>query len=161
MKKSNKEFKVGQQVRLIDNRDMMDGIIACGWNDSMEQYFGDIVTIQYVFDTGNLKHVRVKENGWSWDTRFLKVLKEKTTNINHEVERFDVEEEILPMNYALTRVIENGNVVVCFVKEFEKNREFKVIAVCDDRDTFDLNKGVEVCMYKALRKIADRNLKKY
>lgn len=162
MKKFN-GYQVGQKVRLVDNRDIMGDGIVCGWNSEMELYLGKVVTIDKI-DTvsSGLGYVKVKENGWSWDIRFLEpYIEEKPINIYHDIGEFDREDEILPMNYALVKVIENANTVICFVMEFGSNKKLKIVTVCQDEDTFDLHKGVEICMYKALIRIADSKLKRY
>lgn len=230
------KFKVGQRVRLVDNRHKMDGEFARGWNDSMEKHFGDVVTITEICrDLGrDLDYIRTKENGWSWDLRFLEPVSEynkgnlkvgqKVRLVSHMpscsvyggvgfgMERYlgmevtitkvetsyfkfkeDVydyvwdyvfieeglnasekpqskvyggldfihEDYILPCGYTLTKVIQNGNAVICFVEEDETDNIIKTVAICQEGDAFDLHKGVEICMYKTLRKIADKNLKKF
>ena len=162
-----KNLKVGQKVRLVDNRDKMDGNIAMGWCDSMERHFGTVVTIEEI-DTDNrrgLGYIRTEENGWSWDLRFLEALDEKPVSKVYNridcIDYFDDEDFILPCDYSLKKVIENGKAVICFVEEDNTGKMIKTVAICQEGDAFDLHKGVQICMYKTLRKIAEKNLKKF
>ena len=65
------------------------------------------------------------------------------------------------MWYSLKKVIENDKAVICFVEEDRTRKIIKTVAVCQEDDNFDLETGVEICMYKTLRKIANSKLKKY
>lgn len=237
--RNNGRFKVGQRVRLVDNRDKIAGRIAMGWGPSMEKYFGDIVTITEIGIDVDLDYIRTEENRWSWDLRFLEPVEERSVKYNMEnlkvgqkvrlvatrpdgpveggfgygmnhflgkevtitklykdffcikedeeshhggyvwdyrfieesVEKpqskvyrgwdFTDEDYILPCDYSLVKVIENGNAVICFVEQEDTDKTIKTVAICQEGDTFDLHKGVEICMYKTLRKIADKGLKRF
>lgn len=164
MSKFNKKnFKIGQKVRLVDNRYKMNGNIAMGFCDIMERHFGDVVTIERIESdwNRNLGYVTTEENEWSWDFRFLEPVNEKPVSKVHSGDDFVDEDYILPCGYSLEKVIENGNAVICFVENRGAGRTIKTVAICQEGDTFDLHKGVEICMYKTLRKIADKGLKKF
>lgn len=161
--KKNQKFEVGQKVKLVDNRKKMGSDIACGFGSSMPRYFGEIVTIAQVrTDYGrNLDYVRVEENDWSWDLRFLQSIDEKPASKVHDINSFKKEEYILPMNFYLKKIIENDRAVICFITDKSTGATLKTVAVCQEGDEFEVHKGVEVCMYKTLRKIADKNLRKF
>lgn len=157
------DLRVGQKVKLVDNRDYIKGDYAQGWAEPMEYCFGDTVTIEAIrrdVFRGGLPYIRVKENDWSWDLRFLELL--GPISKVHNVHDFEDEDYyILPIRYTLEKVIENGNAVICWVEDCETREMIKTVAKCQEGDNFDLHKGVEICMYKTLRKIAEKNLKRF
>ncbi len=157
------KFKEGQKVRLVDNRDKIVGKIACGWNDCMDKHFGEVVTVKELRTTytGKMDYALVEENIWSWDLRLLEPVEEKQGSKVYGGYMFSEEDWILPCDYHLKKVIENGNAVICFVENEETGKTIKTVAICQEGDTFDLHKGIEICMYKTLRKIADKNLKRF
>lgn len=157
------KFKKGQKVRLVDNRDKMTGGIAGGWVDCMYRHFGEVVTIEEIDIslTERRDFALVKENTWIWDLRFLEPIEENPVSKVYGGYMFSEEDWILPCDYHLKKVIENGNAVICFVENEETEKIIKTVAICQEGDTFDLHKGVEICMYKTLRKIADKNLKRF
>lgn len=158
MKKFNKgNLKVGQKVRLVDNRESIEDRIAQGFSSKMPRWFGEVVTIERIESA----YVKVEENGWSWDLRFLEPVNEKPQSKVHAVTDFFAEDMILPCYYSINKVIENDNAVICFIEEEKTKKIIKTVAMCQNGDKFDLHKGVEICMYKTLRKIADKNLKRF
>lgn len=162
MRKTN--FRVGQKVKLVDRRSSIKGDIAKGFNDEMVCHFGKVVTIERVEGktfNNPLPYVRVEENYWSWDFRFLEPVEEKLGARVYDVDDFYREDCILPCDYNLIKVIQNDKAVICFVEDECNGKTIKAVAKCHEEDTFDLYKGVEICMYKVLRKIADRNLRKF
>lgn len=163
MSKIKQKFKVGQKVRLVDNREKMGSTIAMGWNPDMAEEFGKVVTIKLIgYDrVRGLEYIRTKENYRSWDFRFLEPINEKKTSRVYSGDEFIEEDCILPCDYSLKKVIENDKAVICFVEEDRTRKIIKTVAVCQEGDNFDLETGVEICMYKTLRKIADSKLKKY
>lgn len=163
MSRRKQEFKVGQKVRLVDNREKMGSTIAMGWNPAMEEEFGKVVTIESIgHDWGRgLDYIRTEENCWSWDCRFLEPIDGKKASRVYSGDEFIEEDYILPCDYSLKKVIENDKAVICFVEEDRTRKIIKTVAVCQEGDNFDLETGVEICMYKTLRKIADSKLKKY
>lgn len=163
MSRRKQEFKVGQKVRLVDNRKTMVSKIAMGWDPNMEEEFGKVVTIESIHldRVRDLDYIRTKENCWSWDCRFLEPINEKKTSRVYSGDEFIEEDYILPCDYSLKKVIENDKAVICFVEEDRTRKIIKTVAVCQEGDNFDLETGVEICMYKTLRKIADSKLKKY
>lgn len=163
MRINKKNIKVGQKVRLVDRRHEIDGEPAMGWGFHMEKYFGQVVTIEKISEDPHRKvgYVRVEEFGYSWDFRFLEPIEEKPVSKVYGGYMFNEEDWILPCDYHLKKVIENGNAVICFVENEETRKTIKTVAICQEEDTFDLHKGVEICMYKTLRKIADKNLKRF
>lgn len=163
MSRRKQEFKVGQKVRLVDNREKMGSKIAMGWNPDMAEEFGKVVTITSINHDGgrDLDYIRTEEDWWSWDIRFLEPLDGKKTSKVYSICDFEDEDFILPCEYFLKKVIENNKAVICFVEEERTGKIIKTVAICQEGDDFDLHKGVEICMYKTLRKIADSKLKKY
>lgn len=163
MSRRKQEFKVGQKVRLVDNRKTMGSNIAMGWNPDMAEKFGKVVTIASIHhDWGrDLDYIRTEENCWSWDLRLLEPINEKKTSKVYSGYEFPEKDFILPCGYSLKKVIENDKAVICFVEERRTRKIIKTVAVCQEGDNFDLETGVEICMYKTLRKIADSKLKKY
>lgn len=161
--KNRGRFQEGQKVKLVDRRELMSGRIAKGFAPAMNLYFGDTVTIECIgtHDATGLDFVRVKENGWSWDLRFLQPLKEKPVSKVHDINDFIKESYILPIGYHLRKVIENDKAVICFVEHRVKRETIKTVAICQDCDEFNIHKGIEICMYKTLRKIADKNLRNF
>ena len=163
MSRRKQEFKVGQKVRLVDNRKKMGSNIAMGWDPDMAEKFGKVVTIASIHhDWGrDLDYIRTEENCWSWDLRLLEPINEKKTSKVYSGYEFPEKDFILPCGYSLKKVIENDKAVICFVEERRTRKIIKTVAVCQEGDNFDLETGVEICMYKTLRKIADSKLKKY
>lgn len=163
MSKIKQKFKVGQKVRLVDNREKMGSTIAMGWNPDMAEEFGKVVTIKLIgYDRiRGLEYIRTKENYRSWDFRFLEPIDGKKASRVYSGDEFIEEDYILPCDYSLKKVIENDKAVICFVEEDRTRKIIKTVAVCQEDDNFDLETGVEICMYKTLRKIADSKLKKY
>lgn len=161
--KKNKNYKIGQKVVLVDNRNKISGEIVCGFVDEMIEYFDKTATIKEIKKEkrSGRDFAIVEENIWSWDLRFLEPIEEKPVSKVYGSYMFNEEDLILPCDYQLKKVIENGNAVICFVENEETRKTIKTVAICQEGDKFDLHKGVEICMYKTLRKIADRNLKKY
>ena len=163
MSRIKQKFKVGQKVRLVDNREKMGSTIAMGWNPDMAEEFGKVVTIKLIgYDrVRGLEYIRAKENYRSWDFRFLEPINEKKTSKVYKGWEFAEKDFILPCEYSLKKVIENDKAVICFVEEDRTRKIINTVAVCQEDDNFDLETGVEICMYKTLRKIADSKLKKY
>lgn len=163
MSRRKQKFKVGQKVRLVDNREKMGGNIAMGWVPDMAEEFGKVVTIVSIYNDWceDLGYVITKENKWSWDFRFLEPVDGKKTSKVYSGREFIEEDYILPCGYSLEKVIENDKAVICFVEEERTGKIIKTVAVCQEGDNFNLKTGVEICMYKTLRKIADKQLKKY
>lgn len=163
MSRRKQEFKVGQKVRLVDNRKTMGSDIAKGWSPDMAEAFGKVVTIESIHhDWGrDLDYIRTEENCWSWDFRFLEPIGGKKASKVHKGWYFVEKDFILPCGYSLKKVIENDKAVICFVEERRTRKIIKTVAVCQEGDNFDFETGVEICMYKTLRKIADSKLKKY
>lgn len=163
MSKIKQKFKVGQKVRLVDNREKMGSTIAMGWDPDMEEEFGKVVTIESIHHdwARYLDYIRAEESSWSWDFRFLEPINEKKTSKVYSGDEFTEKDFILPCGYSLAKVIENDKAVICFVEEERTRKMVKTVAVCQEGDNFDLETGVEICMYKTLRKIADSKLKKY
>lgn len=163
MSRRKQKFKVGQKVRIVDDEQIPRQNLAMDWNDYMEDDFGKIVTITELdLDIGrNLPYVRTKESSWSWDLRLVKPVNEEVTSRTHGGWEFVHEDYILPCGYSLKKVIENDRAVICFVEEEGTGKIIKTVAICQEGDSFDLETGVEICMYKTLRKIADSKLKKY
>ena len=163
MSRRKQEFKVGQKVRLVDNRKTMGSKIAMGWNPDMAEEFGKVVTIESIHHdwARDLDYIRTEESYWSWDFRFLEPINEKKTSKVYSGYEFPEKDFILPCGYSLKKVIENDKAVICFVEERRTRKIIKTVAVCQEGDNFDLETGVEICMYKTLRKIADSKLKKY
>lgn len=162
MSRIKQEFKVGQKVRLVDNRKTM-GKIAMGWDPDMEEEFGKVVTIESIHHdwARYLDYIRAEESSWSWDFRFLEPIDGKKASKVYKGWEFTEEDFILPCGYSLEKVIENDKAVICFVEEERTRKIIKTVAICQEGDDFDLETGVEICMYKTLRKIADSKLKKY
>lgn len=155
-------FKVGQKVRLI-GREKLDFSPYGGINDDMIELLGEEVTIANLCSS----YFEIEEDNemWVWD---FNLIEEKAspkvyliTDFDYEGEEFNSEDYILPCGYNLIKVIENGNTVICFVESEETESIIKTVSQCQDGDTFDLHKGVEICMYKTLRKIANKNLKRF
>lgn len=163
MSRRKQKFKVGQKVRLVDNREKMGSNIAKSWNPDMAEEFGKVVTIASIhYDwSRDLDYIRTEENCWSWDFRFLEPVDGKKTSKVYSGREFIEEDYILPCGYSLEKVIENDKAVICFVEEERTRKMIKTVAVCQEGDDFNLKTGVEICMYKTLRKIADKQLKKY
>ena len=163
MGRRKQEFRVGQKVRLVDNREKMGSNIAKGWSPDMEEEFGKVVTITSIYNdwSRDLDYIRAEENWWSWDFRFLEPVDGKKTSKVYSGREFIEEDYILPCRYSLEKVIENDRAVICFVEEERTGKIIKTVAVCQEGDDFNLKTGVEICMYKTLRKIADKQLKKY
>lgn len=149
------KIKVGQRVLLIN--EIPRGEIAGGYVYEMRKWLGKEVIVRGVFDD----HFTILEDRYEfmWDYKFIKEL--KPVSKVHGVDKFISEDYIIPVGYSLERVIENDRAVICFVKEERTRKTIKTVAICQKEDTFDLHKGVKICMYKTLRKIADRNLKKF
>lgn len=152
----------GQKVRLVDTRKNIEGAIACGFNRSMEEHFGEVVTILSInkHSRSGMEYVRTKENSWLWDIRFLQAIEKPVSKVHNRAEFID-EDYILPCFYTLERIIENDRAVICFVREEETGKVIKTVSICQEGDEFDIHRGVEICMYKTLRRIADKNLRKY
>lgn len=163
MGRRKQEFKVGQKVRLVDNREKMGSYIAMGWHPDMKEEFGKVVTIASIHNDWDmdLYYIITEENRWSWDFRFLEPVDGKKTSKVYSGCEFIEEDYILPCGYSLEKVIENDKAVICFVEEGRTGKIIKTVAVCQEGDDFNLKTGVEICMYKTLRKIADKQLKKY
>lgn len=161
MSRRKQKFKVGQKVKLVDNREKMGVDIAMGWDPRMAKEFGKVVTISKIYEDcrRGLDCVRVAENDWAWDCRFLEPVDEKKTSKVYS--GWEFEDFILPCNYILEKVIENDKAVICFIKEYETGKVIKTVAVCQEGDEFNLKTGVEICLYKTLRKIVDKHLKKF
>lgn len=87
-------------------------------------------------------------------------IKSKTYK-KHAIDDFTGENYILPCGYYLDKIIQNYKTVICWVKNNENFETIKTVAICQNDDIFDLHKGVEVCMYKTLKIIAENNLKRY
>ena len=163
MSRRKQKFKVGQKVRLVDNIEKMGNKVAMGWNPDMEEEFGKVVTIESIHHdwARDLDYIRAEESSWSWDLRLVKPVNEEVTSRTHGGWEFVHEDYILPCGYSLKKVIENDRAVICFVEEEGTGKIIKTVAICQEGDSFDLETGVEICMYKTLRKIADSKLKKY
>lgn len=163
MSRRKQKFKVGQKVRLVDNREKMGSNIAMSWNPDMAEEFGTVVIIASIhYDwSRDLDYIRTEENCWAWDFRFLEPVDGKKTSKVYSGREFIEEDYILPCGYSLEKVIENDKAVICFVEEERTRKMIKTVAVCQEGDDFNLKTGVEICMYKTLRKIADKQLKKY
>ena len=153
------KFKVGQKVKLtgemFNKDDFNKDTCSRGWNPKMSAHFGEVVTIKSVGD----KYATVIENTWYWDIRFLQELEHTGVDIIDGVEFSDYD-SILPCGFSITKVIRNHRTVICFVYNPITDQTNKAIARCDHEDTFDLAKGVEICVWKILRKLACNNLKK-
>ena len=163
MSRRKQEFKVGQKVRLVDNREKMGSNIAMGWVSTMAEAFGKVVTITDIkYDVRNgLEYILTADSVWSWDCRFLEPVDGKKTSKVYSGHVFEDESYLLPLDYTVEKVIENNKAVICFVEEESTGKIIKTVAVCQEGDDFNLKTGVEICMYKTLRKIADKQLKKY
>lgn len=149
------KYKVGQKVKLVDIKPR--GHISGGFIDDMYNWLGKEVTIKILRDD----YFEVNECKWVWDYKLIDKKSNPRSNKELDVMFFAKEHSILPVGYRLHRVIKNGDAVICIVEDYRRNKEIKAVAVCQEGDTFDLHKGVEICMYKTLRKIADKNLKKF
>lgn len=159
------KFRVGQKVRLtnamFNKGDFNEDTCARGWNPKMSEHFGQIVTIDDI-DMGSehtRPYVRVAENAYSWDFRFLQELKHAGVDIIDGL-KFSDFDSLLPCGFQITKVIRNDRVVICFIYNSFTGQINKTIARCDYEDTFDLSKGVEICVWKMIRKIACNNLKR-
>ena len=154
-----KNFKVGQKVRIV-RKDLHD--ISQWFVSVMMYHFGDVVTITEInTDSRGRKFARVEENTFLWDLRFFEPV--KNTNIN-----YDSMEKLMKFNnkiysalalLVLTKVIENDKTVICFFET--EYGEVKTISKCHEDDIFSLDKGVEICIHKTIRKIVDKKLKKF
>ena len=154
-----KNFKVGQKVKIV-GKYLPDAVT--GFGEGMKRHFGDEVTIVSIRNGYDGRpYVKVRENCFSWDIRFLKPV--KNTNIN-----YDSMEKLMKFNnkiysalplLVLTKVIENDKTVICFFET--EYGEVKTISKCHEDDIFSLDKGVEICIHKAIRKIVDKKLKKF
>ena len=163
MGRRKQKFKVGQKVRLVDNREKMGSNIAKSWNPDMAEEFGKVIIIASIhYDLSrDLDYIRTEENCWSWDFRFLEPFDGKKASKVYSGYVFEDESYLLPLDYTVEKVIENNKAVICFVEEESTGKIIKTVAVCQEGDDFNLKTGVEICMYKTLRKIADKQLKKY
>lgn len=155
MKIKKRALKVGQKVVLVDR--VPDGEIVGGYVVEMRGLLGKVATIRKVHED----HFKILEDidDFFWDYKFIKEI--KPVSKVHSVNDFVYEDYILPVRYTLEKVIESGNAVICWVEDNETMKMIKTVAKCQEGDRFDLHKGVEICMYKTLRKIADKNLKRF
>lgn len=160
MNKFNEDdLKVGQKVTLVKERPEK-GSVTGGFIEEMAEFLGKKVTIRRL--SGEFFEIEEDckyYDGFVWDYKLIKgtVPQSKV----HEGWTFGAEDFILPCGYILNKVIENENAVICFVEEEKTKKIIKTVAICQNGDKFDLHKGVEICMYKTLRKIADKNLKRF
>lgn len=155
----NKEtLKVGQKVKLI-KESQIDFSPYGGINSDMEKLLGTEVTVagvgKYSFD------IEEDNETWVWDYRLISKKDSKPASKKYAGYEFSEEDCILPCGYSLLNVIKNDKAVICFVGEEYSGNIIKTVARCHEDDEFDLIKGIEICMYKTLRKIADKHLRRY
>lgn len=155
-KKDN--LKVGQKVRLI-NKSKENQAFYLGINSEMEKFLGKEVTVTDI----NKYNFKIKEdrNTWCWDYKYISKKEEKAPLKVYRGGYFAEDEYLLPYGYSLQKVLVNDRAVICFVEEAMTEAIIKTVAKCQKEDVFDLHKGVEICMYKTLRKIADKKLRRY
>lgn len=140
---------------MFNKGDFNEDTCARGWNPKMSAHFGEVVTIKSVKN----RYVTVAENIWSWDIRFLQELECTGVDIIDGINFSDFD-SLLPCGFQIAKVIRNDRVVICFIYNSFTGQINKTIARCDYEDTFDLLKGVEICIWKMIRKIACNNLKR-
>lgn len=152
---NRKKLRVGQKVLLVKEVPAVD--VVGGYVSEMRELLGKEVTISRL--KGDYFEIKEDIDRFMWDYRFIKSI-EPISKV-HNVYGFEDEDYILPFRYSLEKVIENGNAVICWVEDCETREMIKTVAKCQEGDNFDLHKGVEICMYKTLRKIAEKNLKRF
>lgn len=152
---NRKKLRVGQKVLLVKEVPAVD--VVGGYVSEMRELLGKEVTISRL--KGDYFEIKEDIDRFMWDYRFIKSI-EPISKV-HNVYDFEDEDYILPFRYSLEKVIENGNAVICWVEDCETREMIKTVAKCQEGDNFDLHKGVEICMYKTLRKIAEKNLKRF
>lgn len=152
------KLKVGMKVKLVDKEPKHR--VFGGFVDRMEAYLGKEVTISRVTE----KYFLIKEDGekWVWDyclidekSRFEKVT--KWGSLHERIDGFARLSRILPVGTWIEKVIINGNCVITFFKN-EKGEQLKKIARCSEEDSFDLTKGVEICIQRAMMDITKKEL---
>lgn len=152
---NRRKLRVGQKVLLVKEVPAVD--VVGGYVSEMRELLGKEVTISRL--TGDYFEIKEDIDRFVWDYRFIKSI-EPVSKV-HNVDDFEDEDYILPFRYSLEKVIENGNAVICWVEDCETREMIKTVAKCQEGDNFDLHKGVEICIYKTLRKIAEKNLKRF
>lgn len=154
------KLKAGMKVRLVDKEPKHK--VFGGFVDDMEQHLGKIVTISRVTE----KYFLIEEDGskWIWDyclieekASFKKIA--KWGRLHEDIKDFSRMSRILPVGTWIEKVIVNGNCVITFFRN-EKGEAFKKIAKCCEEDRFDLSKGVEICVHRAMLEISNRELKR-
>lgn len=158
MKYSKENLKVGQKVKLITESQLNFKPYG-GINDDMRKLLGKEVTVAGVYK--DAFEIREDNETWVWDYKLISKKDNKPSSKKYNGYEFEDEDCILPCGYALLNVIENDRAVICFVGEEYSGNIIKTVARCHEDDEFDLIKGIEICMYKTLRKIADKHLRRY
>lgn len=156
------KFKVGQKVKLVNKRP--DFHVVGGWNDmgNMDKFLGKVVTIKRIDEYR--KGLRFEEDGgrYIWDFRLVEEEIKPTvlTSMTAMKKHFDFTRTVgvLPRGAYIKKVIINGNCIITFV-EFE-GATMKAVTKCHECDTFDLQKGMDISMYKTAQRIAEKKLKK-
>lgn len=154
------KLKVGMKVRLV-NREPKHRVYG-GFVDKMEQHLGKEVTIARVRE----KYFLIEEDSgrWIWDyclidekSGFKKI--EKDRRLHGDIKDFSRISRILPVGTWVEKVIVNGKCVITFFKN-EDGETFKKVAKCCEEDRFDLSKGVEICVHRAMLDITNKELRR-
>lgn len=151
------KYKIGQKVRIKKEMDFDICNFYGGFVKEMEEFFGEVVTLSYI----NGKFFMFEEGGkWAWDLRAMETLPQKvyTGNEANRVIQTSDSYGILPAEYFIDKIVENDGCVITFFRG--SNECFKTVAKCQVEDTYNLVKGVEICVYKALRRISQKNLQR-
>lgn len=154
------KLKVGQKVRLVNKKP--HGRIAGGWNDDMDKYLGKVVTIEGFAIYHDAFRIAEDRGIFIWDYKLIEEEAKATvlTTMTAMKKHFDFVRTvgILPRGAYIKKVIINGNCIITFV-EFE-GATMKAVTKCHECDTFDLQKGMDISMYKTAQRIAEKKLKK-
>jgi hypothetical protein len=165
---ANSKFKVGDKVRI--RKDLKEGRYYSEdgkkfdyANDRMARLAGEVVTIKSMFSENSYL---IEEFDWSWVDGMFEGLASEVEKVKEkpkaEVVDFKGGQWKWQLSLNIQKVIHSEPATILFYN-YSNDPEGtvrKMVARCLPTDTYDREKGIQVAVFKAMRKLINKQLEK-